>query len=272
MSFKKKIFLFTVLLVLVLTFLSTAASSLLIWHQIQRQQSSQLTNALYAIQNRILSALPVVEDRYRSFVTDRTTQTFQELKPETKFSAEDMVGLLTFYPDVREYLLAFGRGQDITNYALYLPTDPMPDNTPVLSDDRHLYLQYVGAMNGIVVGENRLIKWDPRNFLMEEKVTHKSLFPETLTNLPQIALKRFNSSSGIEISYPLKNDGLLTIQREWDFTLANEEFNFGTVINIYDRNGQIIGSNETLLSVLEHLPLVLSPPSQLSTRLGNRVL
>ncbi len=86
------------------------------------------------------------------------------------FTTADMVGLLTYYPDVREYLLVFGKIQDVTNYALYLPNNPVSGQKPKLLGERHLYLQYIAKKNGVIVGGNQLFKWDPRNFLMKESI------------------------------------------------------------------------------------------------------
>ena len=168
MTFKTKLFVFTPLLVALTIVLSIVASNVLMRSEINRQNEARLHNATSSLQRRISDDFPHIHRQYEAFRNSGSTQFLMGVERGSIFTAEDFIGVLTFYPDVREYLLEFSRLYDISSYAIYLPADPN-SSSPVFDESvNYLYAQFNGELDGIIINETTLIRWDSRNFLRKK--------------------------------------------------------------------------------------------------------
>ncbi|WP_185829918.1 histidine kinase dimerization/phospho-acceptor domain-containing protein, partial [Vibrio penaeicida] len=245
MTFKTKLFVFTPLLVALTIVLSIVASNVLMRSEINRQNEARLHNATSSLQRRISDDFPHIHRQYEAFRNSGSTQFLMGVERGSIFTAEDFIGVLTFYPDVREYLLEFSRLYDISSYAIYLPADPN-SSSPVFDENvNYLYAQFNGQLDGIIINETTLIRWDSRNFLRKKDIEPILNFPKKFVGSPRTELTTLSDGSiGISYSFELDNGGVLVLQRSWDFDLAIQEVDLGVEISLYDESrNRIDGSN-----------------------------
>ncbi|PKF76835.1 hypothetical protein CW749_25125 [Vibrio sp. vnigr-6D03] len=245
MTFKTKLFVFTPLLVALTIVLSIVASNVLMRSEINRQNEARLHNATSSLQRRISDDFPHIHRQYEAFRNSGSTQFLMGVERGSIFTAEDFIGVLTFYPDVREYLLEFSRLYDISSYAIYLPADPN-SSSPVFDESvNYLYAQFNGELDGIIINETTLIRWDSRNFLRKKDIEPILNFPKKFVGSPRTELTTLSDGTiGISYSFELDNGGVLVLQRSWDFDLAIQEVDLGVEISLYDESrNRIDGSS-----------------------------
>ncbi|CCN68349.1 ATP-binding protein [Vibrio nigripulchritudo] len=256
MTFKTKLFVFTPLLVALTIVLSIVASNVLMRSEINRQNEARLHNATSSLQRRILDDFPHIHRQYEAFRNSGSTQFLMGVERGSVFTAEDFLGVLTFYPDVREYLLEFARLYDITSYAIYLPADPN-SKAPVFDEGvNYLYAQYNAELDGIILNESTLISWDARNFLRKKEITPVLNFPKKFVGSAGTELATLSDGSiGISYSFELDNGGILVLQRSWDFDLAIQEVDLGVEITLYDEDRQRIDGSKLFRVLTDEVPV-----------------
>ena len=237
MGTKQKLLIFTLVIVWLSVVAAMTGTSLLIEYQIDGQQQERLTNALASIQRQIADDGAVLDDLAENFMSSAETQALRDFDAEARVTYDDLVGLLQYYPEVREYLLDLGGLPDVTNFAVYLPAPPAPGDAAAGAS---LYLQYLAAQNGLVVGGDSLIGWSPRNYFKRSRIPRQAEFPPRLSAVPEARFEHFSGGPGVTKGYALENGGYLVLQRRWDFILAVEEKDLGTRIGIFGRDGHLI--------------------------------
>lgn len=238
MGIKQKLLIFTLVIVWFSVAVAMAASALLVENQIIRQQHERLRNALASVDRQIGDDGAPLDELFRAFSLAPSMQPLRDIGATSSFTYEDLRGLLQYYPDVRAFLLDFGRTSGIANFALYLPANPHPD-TPGPAG-ASLYLQYIAELDGLVIGGTSLVTTDTRNYYQEAGISEREIFPRALSEAPEPSFSRFDGGPGLTRAYALANGGFLVLQRKWDFGIETEAKDLGVRIGILDRAGKLI--------------------------------
>ncbi len=219
--------------------------------EINRQNEARLNNATSSLQRRILDDFPHIHRQYEAFRQSASTQFVKDVERGSVFTSEDFLGVLTYYPDVREYLLEFPRLYDINSYAIYLPANPN-SSEPLLDEKvNYLYAQYNRQLDGIIINETTLFSWDAQNFISKKNITPVLNFPKKFLGPTGTELTTLSDgSNGISYSFELDNGGILVLQRNWDFDIAIQEVDLGVEITIYSESRNRIDGS-TLFKTLD---------------------
>lgn len=251
MGTRQKLLLFTLVIVWLSVIAAMATSALLIEDQITKQQQDRLTKALGAVHHQIEDDIPLLDKRFAAFSAAEGSRVLREVEPGARFTFDDMMGLLQYFPDVREYLLEFGILEGVTNFAVYLPAAPQGKAG---APGARLYLQFISGMGALIVGEDTAVWWNPRNEFRRDSIQSTAMFPKVIETGPPPRFEVFPGGPGISKTYRLENGGYLTLQRKWDFDLATEQRDLGAQISIHDRDGKVVDGDAPVTDISAHLP------------------
>ncbi|MCP3944013.1 MAG: response regulator [Desulfobacteraceae bacterium] len=242
-SFKVKLTGYSAALVLFTVLLSTTAAGWLIQKQIMDRQMRRLNQAMTAIQQQILKDIPYLKSQKNKHINNNHTKSIFGYDLLNPHSFEDILGIFTFFPETRSYYMNFGKNQGLTNYGIYLNKVALDSYT---KPEMVLYIEYISALDGIVIGGTTLIKWHESNFLEKVSIKEQDYFPKIFVKTQKYQIQRFQNNIGLNACYPVFDEsentiGYLVLQKKLEFNLKTEGLNLGVNINIFDKTGKMVG-------------------------------
>lgn len=252
LTIKRKLIIYSILLVILTVTLSMTASAFLTNNIFQTQNESRLSNALRSFEGTILKSIPLIEEAYQEKLVKNdglSTLAFQLRRLED--SDLTLYRLFETVTNLRNFFLIYARESEANEFAYYDKSGKLwfrwsePDQALAFGDKLLLMTEF-----------NTVYTTTGQNPSTEKRstVATPGNYPDQMTFEPGLSIRMMGEEPSLVINFQiLKNgepNGNVVVTKFFRFDLEREGSFLGADINIYDKVGKMIQGLHTLPDIV----------------------